>query len=142
MRNSGSAVRDRKKRNTVVSGTYAHFTHNSAIKNYLLSFGNRLLAEVSSLDQVWGVGFRPDGPRTNNTCQWGGGGRLLGEVLSAVREDNHDSETGSAHPIFSSRFRTCTANAGTKIYRPPHESAVNSGQRSHRSPFRVSDLLL
>ena len=67
---------------------------------------------------------------------------LLGETFSAVRKDIRDNETGSAHLASPSRFRTCTANAGTKKSRPRRDWAVNSGRCSQSFPFRVSDLLL
>ena len=50
--NFGPAVGDRKKQNAVLSGTYAKFTQNPAMKNDLLSSGNKLLAEYSRLDSV------------------------------------------------------------------------------------------
>ena len=55
---------------------------------------------------------------------------MLGEALSAVREEIRDSEIGSAHPASPSRFRTCTANEGTKKSRPRRGRAVSSGLRS------------
>ena len=67
---------------------------------------------------------------------------LLGEALSAVCEAIRDSETGSALSASPSQFRTCTANAGTKKSRPHRGRAVNSSQRTQRSPFGVSDLYL
>ena len=60
---------------------------------------------------------------------------MLGEAISAVREAIRDSDTGSAHPASSSRFRTCTASARTNKYRPRRDRADNSGQRSQRLPF-------
>ena len=66
----------------------------------------------------------------------------LVKALFAVRETIHDSETGSAHPASSIRFRTCTASARTKKSRPRRDRAENSGQRSQSYPFEVSDLFL
>ena len=37
-------------------------------KNHLLSSDNKLLAESSPLDPVWGIGFRADGPGATNPC--------------------------------------------------------------------------
>ena len=67
---------------------------------------------------------------------------LLGEALSAVREAIRDNETGLAHPASPSRFHTCTANARIRKSCPRRGRAVNSGQRSQRFPFDVSDLFL
>ena len=41
VRNFDSAVWDREKKNTVLSGTYAKFTQNPAMKNRVLSTGNK-----------------------------------------------------------------------------------------------------
>ena len=71
VRNFESGVGDRGKQNAVLSGTYAKFTQNPAIKSHLLSSDNKFLAESSPLDPVWGIGLRADDPRVNNPCQWG-----------------------------------------------------------------------
>ena len=68
--------------------------------------------------------------------------KLLGEAISAVREEIRDSETGSAHPASPRRFRTCTANAGTNKSRTRRDQAVNNDQRLQRSSFGVFDLFL
>ena len=72
VRNFDSGVGDMGKQNTVLSGANAKFTQNPAIKNYLLSSNNKILAESSSLDPVWGIGLRADDPRAINPCQWRG----------------------------------------------------------------------
>ena len=50
--NFASAVGDKKNQTAVLSGTYDKFTRNPAMKNHLLSSGNKLLAEYSPLDSV------------------------------------------------------------------------------------------
>ena len=54
----------------MLSCTYAKFSQNPGIKNNLLSFDNKFLAEFSPLDPVWDIGLRADDPRVNNPCQW------------------------------------------------------------------------
>ena len=66
MRNFDSGVGDREKQNAVLSGTYAKFTQNPAIKSHLLISDNKLLDESSPLDTVWAIGLRADDPRANN----------------------------------------------------------------------------
>ena len=66
VRNFDSAVWDREKQNAVISGNYAEFTQNPAMKHHLLSTGNKRLAEASPLDLVWGIGLRADDPRAND----------------------------------------------------------------------------
>ena len=52
VRNFDSAVGDRERQNAVLSGTYAKFTKNPAMKIHLLGSDNKLLAEVSPEDPV------------------------------------------------------------------------------------------
>ena len=70
--NFDSAVGDRKKENGVLSGTYAKFTQDSAMKNIVLSSDNKILAEASPLNPVRAIGLRADDPTANNPCQWRG----------------------------------------------------------------------
>ena len=67
--------------------------------------------------------------------------KILGEALSAIREEIRDSESGMANPASVGRFRTPTGNSGI------HENFVRAavvladrGQRLPRSSLRVSDL--
>ena len=79
VRNFDSTVWDREKQNAVLSGNYAKFTQNPAMKHHLLSTGNKRLAEASPLDPVWGIGLRADDPRAKDPRQWMGK-KLLGEA--------------------------------------------------------------
>ena len=101
--NFDSAVWDREKQNTGLSGNYAKFTQNSAMQHHLLGTGNKRLAEATPLDLVWGIGLRADDLQANDPRQW----RwkiFLGEALSAVREAVRESETGLAHPASAGRY--------------------------------------
>ena len=91
VRNFDSAVWDREKQNAVLSGNYAKFTQNPAMKHHLLSTGNKHLAKASALDPVWGIGLRADDPRAKGPRQWKGK-ILLSEALSAVREEIRDTD--------------------------------------------------
>ena len=88
VRNFDSPASDREKQNAVLSGNYAKFTQNPAMKHHLLSTGNKRLTEASPLDPVWSIGLRADDPRANDPRQWRGK-KNLREALSAVREAIH-----------------------------------------------------
>ena len=120
--NFDSAAWDREKQNSVLSGNYAKFTQNPAMKHNLLSTGNKRLAEASPLDPVWGIGLRADDPRAKGPRQWRGK-ILLGEALSAVREEIRDTETGLAHPASVCRFRIPTEMLEYKKIRPRRSRA-------------------
>ena len=109
VRNFDSSIRDREKQNSVLSGNYAKFMQNPAMKNHLLSTGNERLAEISPLDPVWDIGLRADDPRANDPHQWRRK-KLLGKALSAVHEAIRERETGLAHSASSRRFHTPTGN--------------------------------
>ena len=97
VRNFDTAVWDRERQNAVLSGNYAKFTQNPAMKLHLLSTGNKRLAEASPLDPVSGIGLRADDPRAKDPHKWRGK-NLLGVPLSAVRKAIRDSEAGLPHP--------------------------------------------
>ena len=112
VRNFDSVVWDREKQQAVLSGTYAKFTQNPAMKNHLLSTGTKRLAEASPLDPVWGIGLRADDPRASDPRMWRGS-NLLGEALSAVREIIRESQAGLAHPASSRQHCTPTGSTNT-----------------------------
>ena len=137
VRNVDSAAWDREKQNAVLSGNYAKFTQNPAVKHHLLSSGNKRLAEASPLDPVWGIGLRADGPRAKDPRQWRGK-KLLGEALSAVREKIRDSETGLAHSASAGRFRTPTGNAGIHESSSAPQSCSLTTASACQGPPRLS----
>ena len=61
----------------VLSGNYAKFTQNPAMTLRLLSTGNKLLAETSPLDPVWGIGPRAEDPRAKDPHKWRGKKNLV-----------------------------------------------------------------
>ena len=91
----------------MLSGTYAKFTQNPAMKLHLLSTANKRLAEASPLDPVWGIGLWANDPRATELHQWRGQ-FFLGEALSTVHEAIRDSEAGSLHPATPRRFLSTT----------------------------------
>ena len=111
VRNFASAAWDREKQHVVLSGKYARSTQNPAMKHHLLSTGNKRLAKASPLDPVWGIGLRADDARAKGPRQWRGK-ILLGEALSAVREEIRGSEIGLTNPASVDRFRIPIGNAG------------------------------
>ena len=72
VRNFDSADWHREKHSAVLSGIYANYTQNPAMKSHLLVAGNKILLKASPLDPVWGIDIRADDPRANDPCQWRG----------------------------------------------------------------------
>ena len=105
------------------------------MKHHLVSTGNQRLAESSPLDSVWGIGFRADDHRANDSLQWRGKVFLV-EALSALREAIRERDTGWAHAASSGLFRTPTGNAGIhEISSAPQSCLLTAA--SFRSLYRT-----
>ncbi len=68
----------------VVRGNTAKFGQNPALRSFLLQTGERVLAEASPHDRIWGIGLSADNPRAVDPQQWQGL-NLLGFALMKVR---------------------------------------------------------
>lgn len=62
----------------------AKFEQNSDLGLKLLSTGDKILAEASPYDQIWGIGLSESDPRARNTELWRGE-NILGKVLMKTR---------------------------------------------------------
>ncbi|PMD33986.1 P-loop containing nucleoside triphosphate hydrolase protein [Hyaloscypha variabilis F] len=89
MKNLGRRVKpfnpkgwDIVKESIVFSGNYAKFTSSEEMKSYLLSTGDRKLAEANPKDQIWGTGCST--AKAMDKSNWTGD-NLLGECLMEVR---------------------------------------------------------
>ncbi|CAB1118696.1 unnamed protein product [Ectocarpus sp. CCAP 1310/34] len=69
----------------VLVGTLEKFSHNPAMRQYLLKTGNSILAEASPFDNTRGIGMRADHPEAANPSNWTGK-NLLGKALQSVRD--------------------------------------------------------
>ena len=62
VRRFNNAIRKRERKHAVLPGTFATFLQNTAMQHHLLGTGNKILAEASHFDQMWGIGLRVDDP--------------------------------------------------------------------------------
>lgn len=76
---------DRNAKDIVFTGNYAKFKQNDDCRQELLNTGNKIIAEASPYDKIWGIGLTSDDPRAKNKSQWPGK-NWLGEVLMEVRK--------------------------------------------------------
>lgn len=58
----------------------------SKTREAILSTGDKILAEASPYDQIWGIGLREGHPHAQIPSKWRGK-NLLGKVLMEVREE-------------------------------------------------------
>jgi ribA/ribD-fused uncharacterized protein len=68
----------------VYRGNLAKFSQNPKLREMLLDTGNRILAEASPLDRIWGIGLAADHPHVTDQSLWGQ--NLLGKAIMRVRD--------------------------------------------------------
>ncbi|MBX7242143.1 MAG: NADAR family protein [Bacteroidia bacterium] len=69
----------------VYEGSFHKFTQNPKLQSILLETGDKLLAEASPLDNIWGIGMSEDNPEVRNPEKWTGL-NLLGKALMKLRQ--------------------------------------------------------
>lgn len=69
----------------VVDGSLAKFGGDPALKSFLLGTRNRVLAEASPVDRIWGIGLAADSDQAGDPEQWRGL-NLLGFALMQARQ--------------------------------------------------------
>jgi len=84
IKNFNNDIWDKNKVGIVWYGNFLKFTQHQDLKEKLLATENKILAEASPYDLVWGVGY---GEKDNDIleCHKWKGQNLLGEVLMSVR---------------------------------------------------------
>eukprot|EP00904_Undaria_pinnatifida_P006359 jgi/Undpi1/2853/HiC_scaffold_14.g06230.m1 len=75
---------DWEKKAIVMKGSYEKFNQNPDMAQHLLDTGEKILAEASPHDTVWGIGLKADDSAAWTKATWRGQ-NLLGEVLQEVR---------------------------------------------------------
>lgn len=72
--------------NIVFQGNYLKFSQNPQIKAILLSTDDKLIAEASPYDDIWGIGLRESIAKNMSRSKWPGK-NLLGKALMRVRQE-------------------------------------------------------
>jgi ribA/ribD-fused uncharacterized protein len=68
----------------VVSGNMGKFGQHADLRDFLLGTGDRVLAEASPRDRIWGIGLSADDERARSPDRWRGL-NLLGFALMETR---------------------------------------------------------
>ncbi len=68
----------------VLRGTIAKFQQHPRLREYLLHTGDRILAEASPVDEIWGIGCAAGDARSEDPFLWTGL-NLLGFTLMEAR---------------------------------------------------------
>ncbi len=74
-----------KRFEIVVKGNVLKFSQNDALRQYLLSTGNRILVEASPIDKIWGIGLAANDANVSHPKRWPGL-NLLGFALMEARQ--------------------------------------------------------
>ena len=85
VKNFSPKLWDEKKFDIVVKGNLAKFSQNENLKQFLLNTKDKILAEASPYDKIWGIGMAQDDKDIYNSDKWKGE-NLLGKALMKVRE--------------------------------------------------------
>lgn len=75
----------------VVDGCYAKFKQNSALGEFLLRTGERIIVEASPYDRIWGIGLTTSNEKALDPNKWRGL-NLLGFALMEVRQKIRDTQ--------------------------------------------------
>ena len=86
VRNFDEAVWNEVKYSIVLNGNYLKFTQNPELREYLLATGDRVLAEASPYDGIWGIKMGKSDENAFNPLKWRGE-NLLGFALMEVRDE-------------------------------------------------------
>ena len=85
VRDFDQAVWEDSRYDIVVTGSLAKFGQNHDLRSYLLGTGERVLAEASPIDRIWGIGLAADDERAADPACWRGL-NLLGFALMEARD--------------------------------------------------------
>lgn len=86
VRNFDQTLWDRAKYSIVLNGSWCKFSQNRALRDFLLSTGDSVLAEASPFDGVWGIHLSAASPEARDPLKWRGE-NLLGFALMEVRDE-------------------------------------------------------
>lgn len=86
VRNFDQALWDQAKYSIVLNGNWCKFSQCRALRDFLLSTGDRILVEVSLCDAIWGIRLSADSPDAQDPLKWRGQ-NLLGFALMEVRDE-------------------------------------------------------
>lgn len=86
VRNFDEVVWNEVKYSIVLNGNYLKSTQNPELREYLLATGDRVLAEASPYDGIWGIKMGKSDENAFNPLKWRGE-NLLGFALMEVRDE-------------------------------------------------------
>ena len=86
VKNFNDGIWDKMKYKIVFKGNYYKFSQNTELRTFLLNTKNKVLAEASPYDKVWGIKMKYDDENIENPFCWKGE-NLLGFALMEARDE-------------------------------------------------------
>ena len=80
----------------VFRANLAKFSQNEQLRDMLLATGDKVIAEASPQDAVWGIGMAEDHPNVTDMSLWGQNllGKTIMRVRTAIRDVAEDKRCG------------------------------------------------
>ena len=85
-------------REIVFKGNYAKFSQHPELRKKLIATGDKILAEASPHDCIWGIGWAVTDPEAVDMEQWKGT-NWLGQVLMRVRDKLREEDEEKDQPM-------------------------------------------
>ena len=85
IKNFNEKLWDKNKFDIIYHGNLEKFTQDNELKEQLLATENKILAEASPYDKIYGIGMYPNDPDVQYPKRWKGE-NLLGQAIMKVRE--------------------------------------------------------
>jgi ribA/ribD-fused uncharacterized protein len=86
IKNFDASVWDKEKYTIVKQGNSLKFSQNAELTQFLLATKNKILAEASPVDLIWGIGLSEESKDAKNPDLWKGQ-NLLGFAIMEVRDE-------------------------------------------------------
>ena len=85
VRNFNQEKWNKNRENIARKGNFYKFSQNAKLREFLLSTGDKILAEASPRDRIWGIGMGKSNPDALDPAKWRGR-NLLGFSIMSVRK--------------------------------------------------------
>ncbi len=112
----------------MTKGTYAKFSQHDDLKKKLLATGDKILAEASPGDTIWGIGCGATSPDARFPHKWKGLNRM-GEILMKVRAQLLREQSAATRLRLKAKEESQQKEEATPI--PLGEVAVQLAEACH-----------
>ena len=101
VRNFDIAVWEHERENNVLVGSYAQLAQTPVVRSHPLDTGDRIFAEASPCDLLWGIGYRADDPSARHRPLRHGLNLLVKTLETVIRLFRDRAPPSARHQLFS-----------------------------------------